>query len=136
MIKKIAVLGSGTMGHEIAEAFALYGYDVNLYDADKNRLRTAKNEIREELELLAEENFITDETIQKTLDAIKLSTDLKTTVVDRDYVIEAVPEIMKLTQNLSKELDQYCLENTIFARSIASLPLDELAAFLSNKSKW
>jgi len=49
MIKKIAVVGSGTMGHGIAESFAMYGYDVNLYDIDDARLNAAIEEIREEL---------------------------------------------------------------------------------------
>jgi 3-hydroxybutyryl-CoA dehydrogenase len=49
MIKKIAVVGSGTMGHGIAESFAMYGYDVNLYDIDAAKLKAAIEEIREEL---------------------------------------------------------------------------------------
>jgi 3-hydroxybutyryl-CoA dehydrogenase len=135
MIKKIAVLGSGTMGHGIAEAFAMYGYDVNLYDTDASRLNAAKQEIKEELELLAEESFITTELIQKTLDSIKLTTDLKETVAERDYVIEAVPEILKLKQDLFKQLDEYCPEHTILASNTSSLPLNEMMAHLSDKRK-
>lgn len=135
MIKKIAVLGSGTMGHGIAEAFAMYGYDVNLYDTDASRLNAAKQEIKEELELLAEESFITTELIQKTLDSIKLTTDLKETVAERDYVIEAVPEILKLKQDLFKQLDEYCPEHTILASNTSSLPLNEMMALLSDKRK-
>jgi 3-hydroxybutyryl-CoA dehydrogenase len=135
MIKKIAVLGSGTMGHGIAESFAMYGYDVNLYDTDSSRLNTAKQEIKTELELLAEEKFITVESIPKILDSIKLTMDLKTTVADRDYVIEAVPEILKLKQELFKQLDEYCPEHTILASNTSSLPLNEMMALLSDKRK-
>ena len=135
MIKKIAVLGSGTMGHGIAESFAMYGYDVNLYDTDASRLDTAKQEIKVELELLAEEKFITVESIPKILDSINLTTDLKKTVADRDYVIEAVPEILKLKQNLFKQLDEYCPEHTILASNTSSLPLNEMMALLSDKRK-
>lgn len=135
MIEKIAVLGSGTMGHGIAEAFAMYGYDVNLYDTDVSRLNAAKQEIKEELELLAEESFVTTESIQKILDKIKLTTNLKETVVDRDYVIEAVPEILKLKQDLFKQLDEYCPEHAILASNTSSLPLNEMMVFLSDKRK-
>lgn len=135
MIKKIAVLGSGTMGHGIAEAFAMYGYEVNLYDTDEVRLQAAKEEIKEELELLVEEGFITTETIQPTLDRIKLSIDLKQTVADRDYVIEAVPEVIKLKQDLFKQLDEYCPEYTILTSNTSSLSLIEMMALVSDERK-
>ncbi len=135
MIKKIAVLGSGTMGHGIAESFAMYGYEVNLYDTDEARLQTAKEEIKEELELLVEEGFITSETIQPTLDRIKLSIDLKQTVADRDYVIEAVPEVIKLKQDLFKQLDEYCPEHTILTSNTSSLALNEMMALVSDERK-
>ncbi len=135
MIKKIAVLGSGTMGHGIAEAFAMYGYEVNLYDTDEVRLQAAKEEIKEELELLVEEGFITTETIQPTLDRIKLSIDLKQTVADRDYVIEAVPEVIKLKQDLFKQLDEYCPEHTILASNTSSLSLTEMMTLVSDERK-
>ena len=64
MIRKIAVLGAGTMGHGIAESFAMYGYSVNLYEVDAKRLAAAKNEIRAELELLVEEDFIKESMIE------------------------------------------------------------------------
>jgi len=135
MIKNIAVLGSGTMGHGIAEAFAMYGYEVNLYDTDEARLHSAKKEIEEELTLLAEEDFITIQTIQPILDRIILSTDLKQAVADRDYVIEAVPEILKLKQDLFKQLDEYCPEHTILASNTSSLPLNEMMALVSDERK-
>lgn len=135
MFKKIAVLGSGTMGHGIAESFAMYGYEVNLYDTDEARLQTAKEEIKEELELLVEEGFITSDTIQPTLDRIKLSIDLRLTVADRDYVIEAVPEVIKLKQDLFKQLDEYCPEHTILTSNTSSLSLNEMMALVSNERK-
>lgn len=135
MFKKIAVLGSGTMGHGIAESFAMYGYEVNLYDTDEARLQTAKEEIKEELELLVEEGFITSETIQPTLDRIKLSIDLKQTVADRDYVIEAVPEVIKLKQDLFKQLDEYCPKHTILTSNTSSLSLNEMMALISDERK-
>ena len=135
MLKKIAVLGSGTMGHGIAESFAMYGYDVNLYDMDEAMLTKAKKEIKEELILLAEEKFIESQTIQPILDRIMLSTDLKQTVSDRDYVIEAIPENLRLKQDVFKQLDEYCPERTILASNTSSLPLNEMMALISDERK-
>lgn len=135
MIKKIAVLGSGTMGHGIAEAFAMHGYDVNIYDTDEARLHVAKKEIKEELELLIEEEFIAADTLQPILGRIILSTELQQAVADCDYVIEAVPEIIKLKQDLFKQLDEYCPEHTILASNTSSLPLNEMMALVSDARK-
>ncbi|SFC65826.1 3-hydroxybutyryl-CoA dehydrogenase [Bacillus sp. OV322] len=135
MIKKIAVLGAGTMGHGIAEAFAMYGYDVNLYDTDENKLKDAKKEIEEELKLLALENFFEPQSVGLTLERITLFTDLKQTVKDCDYVIEAVPEILELKQKLFKQLDEYCPSHTIFASNTSSLSLSSMMELISDKRK-
>ena len=135
MIKKIAVLGAGTMGHGIAEAFAMYGYDVNLYDIDMKRLQAAKQEIKEELVLLAEEDVIQPQSIAGILDNITLIADVKQAVADRDYVIEAAPEQLALKQKLFKELDEYCPSHTILASNTSSLPLNGMMALVSEARK-
>ena len=68
MIRKIGVIGSGTMGHGIAEAFALNGFDVNLYDVNDEALNNALKAIKDELQLLVDEEFITAD---KVAEAVK-----------------------------------------------------------------
>ena len=135
MITKIGVVGAGTMGHGIAEAFAMYGYDVKLYDTDAKRLQDAKQEIKHELMVLAEEEYISQDSIDEILNRITLHTDLKDTVFDRDYVIEAAPEIMELKRSLFKQLDGYCPPETIFASNTSSLKLAEMMADVSEGRK-
>ncbi len=135
MIKKIGVVGAGTMGHAIAESFALYGYDVNMFDTGEQVLAKAKEQIKQELELLAEEGFIAADAIQPTLDRIKTCTDLKATVADRDYVIEAAPENIDLKQKLFKQLDEYCRPEAILASNTSSLALNAMMALVSDGRK-
>ena len=135
MIKKIGVLGAGTMGHGIAETFAMYGYDVNLYDTDGNRLTMAKKEIKEELDLLAEEEFIASHTIEQVLKKISFVSDLREAVKERDYIIEVVPEVLELKQSLFKQLDELCSPHTIFASNTSSLQLNAMMSLVSNKRK-
>ena len=135
MIKKIGVVGAGTMGHAIAESFALYGYDVNMFDTGEPVLARAMEQIRQELELLAEEGFIPAAEIQATLDRITPCTDLKTAVVDRDYVIEAAPESIDLKQKLFKQLDEYCRPEAILASNTSSLALNAMMALVSEERK-
>lgn len=135
MIKKIGVIGAGTMGHGIAETFALYGYEVNLYDTSKQALAKAKELIKQELEMLVEEDFIAAEAVQATLNRITVHTDLKATVADRDFVIEAAPEIVELKQQLFKQLDEFCPDTTIFASNTSSLPLNPMMQLVSQDRK-
>lgn len=135
MLKKIAVLGAGTMGHGIAESFAMYGYEVNLYEADEHIRSNVKNYIKEELLLLAEEEVVEPHDIPIILDRINLFSDLKETVGDRDYIVEAVPEILNLKQNLFEELDNFCPEHTILTSNTSSLKLEDMMLKVSPQRK-
>lgn len=131
VIRKIGVLGAGTMGHGIAESFAMYGYEVSLYDIDAGVLAESKILIEQELEMLAAESFISNEEIPAILDRIHPFTDLKLAVEDRDYVIESAPEDIRLKQNLFKQLDALCPPHTVLASNTSSLALDEMMALVS-----
>lgn len=135
MIKKIGVLGAGTMGHGIAETFALHGYQVNLWDIDEAALKRGTDAIREELELLVEEKFISADRIQPTLDLIRTFTSIPEAVKDRDYVIEATPENVALKQKLFQQLDSLCPPETIFASNTSSLSLEPMMALVSEARK-
>lgn len=135
MIKKIGVIGAGTMGHGIAESFAMFGYNVNLYDTNAIQLEKALNEIKAEQQLLVEEAFISAEKAAATLENISIHTDLQTAVKDRDYVIEAAPENMELKQNLFKQLDGFCPPHTILASNTSSLSLEPMMALVSEARK-
>ncbi len=135
MIKKIGVIGAGTMGHGIAESFAMFGYNVNLYDTNAAQLEKALNEIRAEQQLLVDEAFISAEKAAATLENIAIHTDLQTAVKDRDYVIEAAPENMELKQKLFKQLDGFCPAHTILASNTSSLSLEPMMALVSEARK-
>lgn len=134
-ISKIGVIGAGTMGHGIAEAFAIHGYDVRLYDVNDEALARARDQIADELQLLVDEDFIPPETATRALELISCSTDLATAVADRDYVIEAAPEKMELKHDLLKRLDALAPPDAVIASNTSSLPLEAMAAVLSPTRK-
>jgi 3-hydroxybutyryl-CoA dehydrogenase len=123
------------MGHGVAESFAMYGYDVNLFDINTEVLDKAKGLIEQELEMLAEEAFLAKAEIPAILNRIKLFSDLKQAVEDRQYVIESAPENMELKQNLFKQLDELCPPDTILASNTSSLPLSGMMALVSEERK-
>lgn len=135
MIHKIGVVGAGTMGHGIAEVFALYGFEVNLYDVNEEILLNALELIKEELQQLVDEEFIKEEQFEKTLSRISIFTDLPNAVTDRDYVIEAVPEKIELKRKLLIRLDSLLPQHAILASNTSSLSLESMVTVLSTERK-
>lgn len=135
MIKNISVIGAGTMGHGIANAFAMYGYKVSVYDRNKKNHENVIDEIKSELELMTEENYIKGERIEPTLSNIKIFSDLEETVKDSDYVIEAISENLELKQELFNQLDKICPIHTILSSNTSSLSLSEITKNISNERK-
>lgn len=135
MIEKIAVIGAGTMGHGIAESFALHRFDVHLYDVSEDVLKRALCFIAEELQLLADEDFIAPSMIAEMMGRIATFTDLAETVCDRDYVIEAIPEQIELKHALLRQLSALAPAHAILASNTSSLRLDAMASVLSPDRK-
>lgn len=135
MIQKIGVLGAGTMGHGIAEAFAMHGYSVNLYEPSDTMRNSVMEVIKSELELLSQEELIKSSDIDSILGRITLFNDLKEAMSDRDYVIEATPEKMSLKQSIFNDLHEICPTETIIASNTSSLKLMEMASGLPESRK-
>ena len=89
-IKRSAVIGSGLMGHGIAEVFALSGLNVVLNDVSQEFLDRAKENILGSLTKMKNGNKITEEKLKLTLDKISYTTDLKQAVSDADIIHEFV----------------------------------------------
>ena len=130
MIKNISVIGAGTMGHGIAHVFARAGYQVSLYDAFESCLQAAPQKMREELQFMADEDYIPQSDVEKALNNITLFNDLAEAVKEADYVIEAIPERMDLKKELFASLDKMCPKHTVFASNTSSLKLNEMIAEL------
>lgn len=130
MIKNISVLGAGTMGHGIANVFAMAGYQVSLYESVAPVREAVMGLIEGELEFMVQEGYLELAKVNSTLSNIKLFDSLQEAVVDADFVVEAVPEDLKLKQDLFKQLDGICQKHTVFASNTSSIPLKEMIQFL------
>lgn len=131
MKQKIAVLGAGTMGHGIAACFAMGGHDVSLYGRKQESVQKGLDWIREDLNVMVSLDFMTGEEEEKAISKIKPCTDLREAAADCDYVIEALPEDLKLKLEVLRELDRLCPERTIIASNTSSLKLEDMAKALS-----
>jgi enoyl-CoA hydratase/3-hydroxyacyl-CoA dehydrogenase len=135
-IKKITVLGSGVMGHGIAQVSAMSGYEVVLRDIDQKFLDKAMEKIAWSLNKLVEKKKISEEESKKILGRIKTYVDLKESLIDTDLVIEAVPEDMNLKKKVYADLDKLAPAKTVFASNTSTLPITELSMVTTRSDKF
>ena len=135
-IKNITVLGSGIMGHGIAQISAMAGYNVVLRDIEQKFLDKAMDKINWSLEKLVSKEKISKDERDKITTRIKPMVDLSNAVHDSDLVIEAVPEIMDLKKQVYQELDKVADARIIFASNTSTLPITEIANTISRPEKF
>jgi enoyl-CoA hydratase/3-hydroxyacyl-CoA dehydrogenase len=126
-IANVTVLGSGTMGHGIAQIAAMAGFNVHLRDVEQRFLDSAMDKIRWSLDKLVEKNKMTKESFEQTLSRLVPVIDLKTGLKDADLVVEAVPEDLSLKRRVYKEVSSYADPKTLFASNTSTLPISEMA---------
>ncbi len=126
---KVGIIGAGTMGSGIAQAFAqTEGYEVFLCDINEEFAANGKNRIAKGLNKRVEKGKME----QAAADAIlnKITTGVKTICTDCDLVVEAALEVMDIKKQTFKELQDICKKDCIFATNTSSLSITEIGAGL------
>ena len=128
-MKKTGVLGAGTMGAGIAQAFAMTdGYEVRLCDIKQEFADGGKARIEKNINFLVGKEKITAEKGAEILG--KIQTGLKDICTDCDLVIEVAPEVMSIKKETFKELQSIVKPECIFATNTSSLSITEIGAGL------
>ena len=135
-IKNITVLGSGIMGHGIAQVSAMAGYNIVIRDIEQQFLDKAMEKITWSLDKLVSKKKISEDQRNEIFSRIKPIVDLDDAVRDSDLVIEAVPEIMELKKKVYAELDKAADDRVIFASNTSTLPITEIANTISRPDKF
>jgi len=135
-VKNITVLGSGIMGHGIAQVAATAGYNIVLRDIKQEFLDKAMEKIKWSLDKLASKEKITQQEADSIYSRIKPVVDLKDAVKDAEMVIEVVPEIMDLKKKVYAELDAVANKDVVFASNTSTLPITEIANTTSRPEKF
>ncbi len=127
-IQRMAVLGAGTMGHGIAQAAALSGVNVSIYDIETAMLEKALSAIRENVEKrLVGKGKISQEAGSEALGRVSVTNDLNEAGKNAQFVIEAVPENIDLKKRLFAELDTICPADSILATNTSVLSVTAIA---------
>jgi len=127
-VRKIAIIGGGTMGHGCAMVFAGAGYPVGLYSRRAETLEKAVVGMRNDLTFLAERGLGRLEDVEATVALVKTTQDMEEAATDADFVLECVAEDMALKQDTFQKLDQMCGPDAILATNTSVMSPTEIAS--------
>jgi enoyl-CoA hydratase/3-hydroxyacyl-CoA dehydrogenase len=136
LVKKITVLGSGIMGHGIAQVCATAGYNVTLRDIESSLLDKALERVKWSLSKLVEKQKITQIEADRIFHRISPEVDLELSLRDTDLLIEAVPEDLGLKKKVYTDVDKFSEEKTVYASNTSTLPITEMAALTGRPERF
>ena len=133
-MKKIGVIGAGTMGTGIAHVSALSGFDVTLVDIEQNLLEHSLTSIKKGLKRQVDKGKISQEEMNTALGRIQTITEMKS-LSSEDIVIEAATENKEIKISIFSELDTFCPEKTILASNTSSISISLIASATNRPEK-
>jgi 3-hydroxybutyryl-CoA dehydrogenase len=134
-MKKIAVIGSGTMGNGIAHVFAQADFPVALIDLNQQALDKALSTIKKNLDRQISKGAIDESNKESTLNNIQTFTELEAGLANADLVIEAATENISVKLELFKKLDALCPAHSILATNTSSISITKIAAATSRPAQ-
>lgn len=135
-IKKVAVIGGGTMGNGICHVFAMNDIAVNLVEMNRELADKAVATIEKNLDRMVSKEKITTEQKVQALDKISTYTNTAEGVKEVDLVVEAVPENFELKKKVFAEVDKAAPEQAILASNTSSISITKLAATTSRPEQF
>lgn len=127
-MKKVAVIGAGTMGNGIAHVFAQNGFSVNLIDVLQQQLDKALATITKNFDRQIAKGSISAEVKEAALKNITTYTSLAAGVSNADLVVEAATENVELKLNIFKQIDEHAPANCILATNTSSISITKIAS--------
>jgi enoyl-CoA hydratase / 3-hydroxyacyl-CoA dehydrogenase len=125
-IQRVAIVGTGLMGHGIAQTFAVKGFDVCLLSRNTNNLERALQKIQWSLSKFVKKRMMSQKELNDTLARIKTSTSYTEGLLDVDLVVESVSEKMELKKQVFSTVDKYAPAHAIIATNTSALSVTDI----------
>lgn len=127
-VNTVAVIGAGLMGHGIAQVALMAGFEkVILNDISDEAIETGAANIEKSLRALEQDHNLNEGlTADLLMSRLVKEANLEKAVEDADIIIEAIPEVMHLKQDLFEKLGRYAPEHTIFATNTSTMSISEI----------
>ncbi|GAB4505914.1 MAG: 3-hydroxyacyl-CoA dehydrogenase family protein [Anaerolineales bacterium] len=127
-IRRVAMIGAGTMGSGISMCFAQAGYEVALYSRSAESIQRALNRVRHSQEVFIQEGLISRSEAEAARARIRGTDSLADALRGVQYVLESVPENLALKQDLFREMESLCPPDTILATNTSGLSITAIAS--------
>src|SRR5262245_20783912 len=134
-IRRVAVLGLGTMGHGIAQTFALAGYVVNCFDESASMRDSLIERVRANLAAFVAADLVRPEEVGPTLARLQPVGTESEAIAGVQLVTEAVPEDLEVKQKLFKRLEQIVSPSTILASNSSSFPISQSGSLMERPER-
>ena len=134
-MKKIAVIGAGTMGNGIAHVFAQKGYSVSLIDVSAEQLNKAINTIGKNLDRMISKGSITDAEKTVTLENITPTQSMEEGLKDVSLAVEAATENQDIKLKIFESMDKFAPAGCILASNTSSISIAKIAAATQRPAK-
>ena len=126
-MKKVVVIGGGTMGLDIAQVFARKGFDVVVRDISDEIIKASEARLNKGLDKLVSKGKLDEAGKKAITDKMTFTTDMKL-AADADLVVEAAIENLDIKKKVFAELDEICKPETILASNTSSISITAIAA--------
>ena len=134
-MKKIVVIGGGTMGLDIAQVFARNGYDVVVRDINDAIIQASEARLNKSLDKLVSKGKLDEAGKKAITDKMTFTTDLNA-AADADLVVEAAVEKLEIKKSIFADLDKICKPETILATNTSSISITAIAAATQRPDKF
>ena len=125
-IRKVAVVGTGLLGTQIAIQAACFGYEVSAYDTDEGSFNRVQQNLKASMKISGGEPIVPMEEWEKGVQKVNLCKELEEALRDADLVIEAVPEELELKRKVFERLDALAPPGAILATNSSSMPISKI----------
>jgi len=136
MTQRVAVIGAGTMGHGIAHAAIVAGYDTTMYDVSQQALDRGEAAIGAILDKGVELGKVSPADRDAAKSRLRSTTDLPAAVRTSDFIIEAAPEKIELKLTLLRDIEKSAPPGVVVASNTSSLSVTEMGAALSDPARF
>lgn len=134
-IRRVAVIGLGTMGHGVAQAFAAGGRTVGCYDPVSRSRQTLKDRVAANLRSMSEAGMVGSDAIDQLLARLQVHDDEAAALADADFVIECALEELPVKQPLFERIESAVSPQTILATNTSSLPIRQVFARVKHRER-
>jgi enoyl-CoA hydratase/3-hydroxyacyl-CoA dehydrogenase len=137
MIKKVAVIGAGAMGHGIAQTCAISGFETTIKDVKQEFIDNGLLKIKKSLDYLVEKNKLTsDERKDIIKNRLHGTLSMRNAVSDAQLIIEAVPEKLDLKKSVFEEVSGIVPEDTILVTNTSTMRISNIAEAVGNPGRF